>query len=165
MPDDGAMPPSEPLVQSTDYPLYVVTASADNERSGCLAGFVTQASMDPVRFIVCVSKVNHTFGVALRSTSLGLHLLGADQRETASLFGEQTGDLMDKFERVDWTLGVTGAPILSECAAWVEGRVRDRMSGGDHEAFLIDVVDGGGGAHAGQLTKADATDFHPGHPE
>ena len=70
-----------------------------------LAGFVTQASIDPVRFIVCISKINHTFGVAVRSTGLGLHLLGADQRATASLFGEQTGDVIDKFERVQWRRG------------------------------------------------------------
>ncbi len=152
-------------MRSSDYSLYVVTACADDEPSGCLAGFVTQASIDPVQFIVCVSKINHTFGVAQRSTGLGLHLLGADQRETASLFGEQTGDVIDKFARVQWRRGVSGAPILSECAAWIEGRVIDRMNGGDHEAFLITVVDGGSGAHPGRLTKEDASDFTPGHPE
>ncbi len=156
---------SEPLVRSTDYSLYVVTACADDEPSGCLAGFVTQASIDPVRFIVCISKINHTFGVAMRSTGLGLHLLGADQRATASRFGEQTGDVIDKFERVQWTRGSTGAPILAECAAWVEGQVIDRMSGGDHEAFLIAVLGGGEGTHSGRLTKVDAADFEPGHPQ
>jgi flavin reductase (DIM6/NTAB) family NADH-FMN oxidoreductase RutF len=159
--DDG----SESLVRLTDYPLYVVTAFADDEPSGCLAGFVTQASIDPVRFIVCVSKINHTFGVALRSTTLALHLLGADQRKTASLFGEQTGDVINKFALVQWTRGVGGSPILSECAAWVEGRVIDRMSGGDHEAFLIAVIDGGNGPRAGRMTKRDVADFDPGHPE
>lgn len=96
MPEDDKAS-SESLVRSTDYSLYVVTACANDEPSGCLAGFVTQASIDPVRFIVCVSKINHTFGVALTSPGLGLHLLGADQRDTASLFGEQTGDVIDKF--------------------------------------------------------------------
>jgi flavin reductase (DIM6/NTAB) family NADH-FMN oxidoreductase RutF len=161
----GVEDPSASLVEATDYSLYVVTAFADDEASGCLAGFVTQASIDPARFIVCVSQINHTFGVALRATGLGLHLLGADQQETASLFGEETGDVIDKFQEVPWTPGVTGAPILVECAAWVEGRVIARMSGGDHEAFLIHVEDGGRGSHPGRLTKADVSDFTPGHPE
>jgi flavin reductase (DIM6/NTAB) family NADH-FMN oxidoreductase RutF len=165
MTEEDAESPSGALVRLNDYSLYVVTAWADDEPSGCLAGFVTQASIDPVHFIVCVSKINHTFGIAVRSSSLGLHLLGADQRETASLFGEQTGDVVDKFARVQWRRGVRGAPILGECAAWIEGRVIDRMDGGDHEAFLIAVVDGGSGAHAGRLTKKDASDFTPGHPE
>jgi flavin reductase (DIM6/NTAB) family NADH-FMN oxidoreductase RutF len=83
----------------------------------------------------------------------------------ASLFGEQTGDMVDKFTRVQWADGVTGVPILAQCAAWVEGRVIDHMSGGDHEAFLIDVVAGGAGTHPGRFMLSDASDFAPGHPE
>jgi flavin reductase (DIM6/NTAB) family NADH-FMN oxidoreductase RutF len=157
--------PSEAIVEASDYPLYVVTAGATDERSGCLAGFVTQSSIHPVRFIVCVSEINHTYRIAQRSEGLGLHILGSDQREVASLFGEETGDAVDKFESVKWTTGVTGVPILSECAAWVEGRVIDRMSGGDHEALLIDVVAGGAGAHPGRFMLSDARGFEAGHPE
>jgi flavin reductase (DIM6/NTAB) family NADH-FMN oxidoreductase RutF len=164
MTDDRATEPSEPLARATNYPLYVVTARAGDELSGCLAGFVTQSSMDPVRFLVCISKSNHTFGIAQGSVGLGLHLLGSDQREIASLFGEQTGDLIDKFAALRWAPGVTGVPILSECAAWVEGRVIDRMSAGDHEAFLMAVADGGDGTHPGRFMFTDATDFEPGHP-
>jgi flavin reductase (DIM6/NTAB) family NADH-FMN oxidoreductase RutF len=163
--NDRAIDLSEALTRATNYALYVATAWADGELSGCLAGFVTQSSIHPVRFVVCVSKINHTFGIAQRSVGLGLHLLGSDQRDVASLFGEQTGDVMNKFERVAWTPGVTGVPILTECAAWVEGRVLNRMSGGDHEAFLIEIVAGGAGTHPGRFMLSDGADFSPGHPE
>lgn len=152
-------------MEATDYPLYIVTAGTKGDPSGCLAGFVTQASIDPVRFIICISKINHTFPIADRSEGLGLHLLGSDQMEMASLFGEQSGDVIDKFDRVGWLQGSTGVPVLSECAAWVEGRVIDRMDGGDHEAFLIAVVDGGSGTHAGQFRLSDAANFEAGHPQ
>jgi flavin reductase (DIM6/NTAB) family NADH-FMN oxidoreductase RutF len=156
---------SAAFISAIDYPLYVVTACADGEMSGCLAGFVTQASLDPVRFLVCVSKVNHTYGVARRSRGLGVHLLGSDQRVVASLFGEQSGDQIDKFQRIRWSTGSTGSPILSECAAWIEGKVVDRMDGGDHEAFLITVTAGGAGTRTGRFMRTDATDFEAGHPE
>jgi flavin reductase (DIM6/NTAB) family NADH-FMN oxidoreductase RutF len=156
---------SNAFVTAIDYPLYVVTASADGEISGCLAGFVTQASIDPVRFLVCVSKVNHTYGIARRSLGLGVHLLGSDQRAVASLFGEQSGDRIDKFGGIPWSAGATGSPILSECAAWIEGTVVDRMDGGDHEAFLITVTAGGAGTRPGRFMRTDATDFEAGHPQ
>ena len=35
--------------------------------------------------------------------------------------------MIDKFGEVRWAQGVTGAPVLAECAAWIEGRVIDRM--------------------------------------
>ena len=153
------------MVRATDYPLYVVTARAEDELSGCLAGFVTQSSIHPVRFLVCVSKINHTFGIVQRSAGIGLHLLGSDQRGVASLFGEQTGDIVNKFDHVAWTPGVTGVPVLTACAAWVEGEVLRHMSGGDHEAFLMEVVAGGSGTHTGRFMLSDGVGLAPGHPE
>jgi flavin reductase (DIM6/NTAB) family NADH-FMN oxidoreductase RutF len=149
-----------------DYPLFVVTMRAgDGERSGCLAGFVTQCSMIPVRFIVCISKLNRSYFVAERSTTLALHRLGDDQVDLASLFGEHTGDSMDKFERCQWHDGRSGAPILAECGAWIEGSILNSFSVGDHHAFEIAPVDAGLGRHQGLLTFRKIPPLEPGHPE
>jgi flavin reductase (DIM6/NTAB) family NADH-FMN oxidoreductase RutF len=163
--------PADAITKSADYPLYVVTASSGDgtgsggdDRGGCIVGFATQSSIEPVQFLVCISKVNSTFAVAERATSLGLHLLGSDQKPVASLFAETTGDTTDKFARVSWSRGATGAPILAECAAWVEGPIIGRFDAGDHEAFLIAVVDGGSGSHEGRLMLSDASDLEAAHP-
>ncbi len=61
-----------PFPDRVDYPYYVVTVrSPDAEMSGCLAGFVTQCSIDPPNFLVCISKVNHTLAVAQHSSGMG----------------------------------------------------------------------------------------------
>ncbi len=155
---------SDAITELTDYPLYVVTTSVADQVSGCLAGFVTQGSIRPLRFVVCVSKANFTFGLAERSKSLALHLLGSDQGDVASLFGEISGHEAEKFARVEWFRGITGAPVLAECAAWVEGSIINRMSAGDHEAFLMSVTDGGSGTHTGRFMLHDAADFEAGQP-
>jgi flavin reductase (DIM6/NTAB) family NADH-FMN oxidoreductase RutF len=148
-----------------DYPYYVVTVrSTDADMSGCLAGFVTQCSIDPPNFLVCISKANHTFGIAQRSPGIGLHLLGADQIALARLFGEETGDTLDKFASVDWRLGATGAPLLVDSAVSLEGRVLGHFSVGDHEAFLIRGVRAVSGGHDGLLTHRGAPAMRPGHP-
>jgi flavin reductase (DIM6/NTAB) family NADH-FMN oxidoreductase RutF len=151
--------------ERVDYPFYVVTVrSADTEMSGCLAGFVTQCSIDPPNFVVCVSKANHTFGVALRSSGMGLHLLGSDQADLARLFGEETGDVVDKFASVDWRLGSTGAPLLVEAAVSMEGRILGHSSVGDHEAFLLRGTRAVAGGHTGLFTYRGTPPLHPGHP-
>ena len=43
------------LVGDLDYPMFIVTVCAGGERAGCLIGFATQASIDPSRFLVCLS--------------------------------------------------------------------------------------------------------------
>jgi flavin reductase (DIM6/NTAB) family NADH-FMN oxidoreductase RutF len=152
------------LVDRVDYPLYVVTAADATEISGCLAGFVTQSSIRPSRFIVCISKQNHTFRVAEQATGLAVHLVGTDQHDLASLFGEQSGDVVDKFDHVHWRRGATGAPILADCSAWIEGQILWHTTAGDHEAFLVTVEDGGTGPRQGQLDRRAAGDLQAGHP-
>ena len=53
-----------PFLDLIEYVYFVVTVREDlyAEMSGCLAGFVTQCSIYPLNFLVCISKVNHTLG-------------------------------------------------------------------------------------------------------
>lgn len=154
-----------PLVERLDYPLFVVTVSSREEHSGCLVGFVTQCSIRPPRYLICISKANHTWDVSHKADALALHLLGRDQHDVAAVFGEETGDDVDKLAQVSWTEGVTGSPVLSECAAWMEGTILDRVDVGDHVACVVDPVAGGHGSHHGQFTLSHAGDLEPGHPE
>ena len=148
-----------------EYALQVVTTrSAEGEPSGCLIGFATQCSIAPPRFLVCISKVNRTYFVSERSDALALHLIGRDQTELAALFAETSGDSVDKFSQCRWQPGITGAPILSESAAWLEGTIVQRWSVGDHQALLARPVTGGPGSHRDVLTIQAAPHFHPGHP-
>ena len=71
------------LVGDLDYPMFIVTACADGERSGCLIGFATQASIDPSRFLVCLSHKNRTYRVAQGTALLGVHFVPEEQAELA----------------------------------------------------------------------------------
>src|SRR3954465_13544280 len=82
--------------------MFIVTAWADGERSGCLIGFPTQTSTDPSRFLVCLSQKNRTYRVAVRAAVLGVHFVPAEADAVGELFGGQTGDEIDKFERCAW---------------------------------------------------------------
>ncbi|MEE2033226.1 flavin reductase family protein [Rhodococcus chondri] len=120
-----------------DYPMFVVTARAQQERSGCLVGFATQAGIDPPRFLVGLSDKNRTFRVAGAADHLAVHVLNRSQLRIASLFGEQTGDEIDKFEQCAWREGPHGLPILDDAAAWFTGEIVGRVSLGDHVGFML----------------------------
>src|SRR5689334_3913578 len=96
------------IAGSLDYPMLVATATAAGERAGCLVGFYTQASIDPARFLVCLSNKNHTFRVARRADALAVHVLPAQAEELARLFGGHTGDEVDKFSQCRWHAGPRG---------------------------------------------------------
>ena len=157
------------MTAAVDYPMYVVTTvdAATGERAGCLVGFATQCSIDPARFLVCLSEANHTFAVAGRAEVLAVHLLAASQRELAELFGSETGDRVDKFARCEWREGPSGVPVLCDASMWFAGPVVDRVDLGDHVGYVVEPVDGssGSGSESGPpfLTFHMARSMEPGH--
>ncbi len=165
VPDESISAAMEAYSSKAEYALHIVTtSSAGGEPSGCLVGFATQCSIVPPRFLICISKVNHTYFVSEHSDAVALHLIGRNQIQLAALFAETSGDSVDKFSRCQWQSGVTGAPILSDCTAWLEGRIIQRWSVGDHQALLVRPLTGGSGNHHDVLTVQTAPDFRPGHP-
>jgi flavin reductase (DIM6/NTAB) family NADH-FMN oxidoreductase RutF len=152
------------LVSGSDYPMFIVTAAADGRRSGCLVGFATQASIDPARLLVMISKVNHTFEVAERASSLVVHFLHENNVDLARLFGEQTGDEVDKFENCEWKRGPDGTPVLLGVRGWVAGGILARLDAGDHVAHVISVTDAALDQPGRQLGFQAIRGMHPGHP-
>jgi flavin reductase (DIM6/NTAB) family NADH-FMN oxidoreductase RutF len=125
------------LTGQLDYPMLVVTTVAGSERGGCLVGFATQCSIDPPRFLVCLSDKNHTMRVAARADSLAVHFLPASADELARLFGSETDDEVDKFDHCDWHPGPERLPILDQCGRWFAGRILERHPFGDHVGYLL----------------------------
>lgn len=154
----------ERFVAGIDYPLFVVTTCAedDGERSGCLVGFATQCSIDPPRFLIGLSETNHTFGVAQRSSYLAVHLIGRDQIELAELFGGETGDEVDKFERVSWHDGPHGVPLVDDLPGWFVGRIVERVPLGDHLGHMLEPV-AARAATVDNLQFGEARSIDPGH--
>ncbi|HYX44441.1 MAG TPA: flavin reductase family protein [Acidimicrobiales bacterium] len=154
------------LTAALDYPMYVVTLTGAGRRAGCLVGFGTQCSIDPPRLLVCLSRQNHTCRVAKDAERLAVHLLGADQRPLAELFGTETGDDLDKFERCAWTPAPDGTPLLDDCPNRIVGPVSDRVELGDHVGHVVDLEEASvAGDRPGRLLTFQAVrDLEPGHP-
>ena len=121
--------------------MWILTVAAGGERSGCLMGFATQASLDPPRFLACVSRDNHTFGVAEQAGYVAVHACPDEpDLALARLFGEETGDEIDKFARCEWHDGPEGQPVLDDVPAWFVGRILERFALGDHVGLLLEPV-------------------------
>ncbi|MFL6239696.1 MAG: flavin reductase family protein [Actinomycetes bacterium] len=152
------------VVELLDYPMFVVTTTDGQERAGCLVGFATQASINPARFLVGISDKNHTYRVVQNAGRVAVHVLGRSDVRLASLFGEQTGDDVDKFTGCSWHEGPEGVPILDDAAAWFSGPILSRDRVGDHVAHLIEIDSAEVlNPEGALLTFASVRDFTPGH--
>ena len=152
------------LVSGMDYPMFIVTASTGSENAGCLVGFSTQASIDPPRMMVMISKENHTYRVASAAEELVVHFLGENNFDLAKLFGEETGDEVDKFARCEWRPTPHGSPVIDGTLGWVACQVVARFDAGDHVGHLVEPVYGESTGSADQLGFRAVRTFSPGHP-
>jgi flavin reductase (DIM6/NTAB) family NADH-FMN oxidoreductase RutF len=151
------------IVGNLEYSMFIVTARAGDERLGCLVGFATQASIDPPRFAVGLSRANRTHRRGRESAALAVHCVPADAGDLAELFGGETGDEADKFARCAWHDGPHGVPILDDCPNWFVGRVIWRADAGDHDAFLLEPIAAHNGSGEGEFTFHRAKRIDPGH--
>ncbi len=151
------------LVSNLDYSLFIVTAARDGDRAGCLIGFASQVSIDPPRFLACLSVKNRTYRLAERVQTLVVHPVPEDAEELALLFGGQTGDEVDKFARCDWSPGPGGAPVLEQLENWFAGRVLKRIDFGDHVGFLLEPTEVSPGEAQAPFTFRRGRWIDPGH--
>jgi flavin reductase (DIM6/NTAB) family NADH-FMN oxidoreductase RutF len=151
------------LTGDLEFSMLVVTATDGRRRAGCLVGFSTQCSIDPPRYLVCISVTNHTAGVAAATDMVAVHALPADRMDLARLFGEETGDEVDKLARVAWRPGPGGVPVLEPCTSWFAGRVVDRLDLGDHTGLVLEPVEVEHRPGLRPLMFSQVKDLVPGH--
>jgi flavin reductase (DIM6/NTAB) family NADH-FMN oxidoreductase RutF len=162
--ETGTTEPFDALMTLFDPALVVVTAATGDEHGGCLVGFHSQSSITPGRYTVWLSKANHTYRVALRTTHLAVHFLTAADLATAQLFGTVSGDTTDKFAGLAVQAGPGRAPeLLAHPHRMVVRRTALLDEGGDHVCMATEPVTV---HHAGQFTPlrlSQVRHLRPGH--
>jgi flavin reductase (DIM6/NTAB) family NADH-FMN oxidoreductase RutF len=156
----------ESIVGRIDYPMFVVTALVGEERAGCLVGFATQCSIDPPRFLVCMSDTNRTTRLVEQgdAAALVVHLVPEEAGHIVELFGGETGDDTDKFARCAWSPGPEGIPVLADCPSWFAGRMVERVPLGDHIGHVLEPFAGEDASAGGWFPFSRAKEIEPGHP-
>jgi flavin reductase (DIM6/NTAB) family NADH-FMN oxidoreductase RutF len=144
------------MLDELDYPMFIATVPGD----GCLVGFATQCSIDPLRLLVCLSNKNKTYRLARGATHMALHAVPEDRPDLAELFGGETADEVDKLAQVESRPGPGDVPLIADCP-YVAGPVIDRFDVGDHVAFVMGVEVEEGAATPLRFERARVID--PGH--
>jgi flavin reductase (DIM6/NTAB) family NADH-FMN oxidoreductase RutF len=149
---------------SLDGPMAVVTTAVAGERAGCLVGFHAQSAIEPERYCVWLSKANHTYRLALRSTHLAVHFLTEDDHDLAERFGTETGEDVDKFEGLETGSGPDGVPLLVRCAnRMLVRRIALLDEGGDHVCLSTECLESVTTGRFTPLRLSAVDQLTPGH--
>jgi flavin reductase (NADH) len=108
----------------------VTTLEPDGTPRGLTTNAVTSVSADPPILLVCVDLNSRTLPALLHTRRFVVNFMRDDCEELCRLFASKADD---KFERVAWTPGLGGVPILHEGAiAHAECSTLEELEIGDH---------------------------------
>lgn len=120
--------------------IYVLTTSHEDEVNGMIASWVSQISFNPPLVAVAVHPHRYSHRLIEKSGAFALHAIARDQKDLLKLF--KGPDPAGKFAPIGWSKGMTGSPLLKDCLAYVDCRVKMILNPGNHTLFIGEVVDG-----------------------
>ena len=115
----------------------VVTTAGPNGPAGLTANAVCSLSLDPMLMVVCIDVGSRTLDAIRRSRRLAVNVLARDQRDLAANFASKASEA-EKFAGVRHA-EVDSVPVLDGVVAWLTGRLRDLVPGGDHVIGVAEV--------------------------
>ena len=122
-------------------PVFVV-GCANGESVHAFGGsWLGQCSFDPPLVWIGVKAGTRPVELIDKGGIFTVSVLRPDQKKTATVFFKTPPALNGKFGEVPFTLSPLGAPVLADCAGWVECRVIERVAPGDHVLYFGEVVE------------------------
>lgn len=117
-----------------------VVASRDprGEPVGLTVNAFTSVSLDPPLVLVCLHKNADAHDPLLASGHFGVSVLRGCHADLAVRFS--SGESERRFEGLETRDGPLGSPLISDALAWMECRIEQVHSGGDHSIIVGEVT-------------------------
>ncbi len=120
----------------------VVTSSKDDQRAGVTASSFTSVTLEPPVMLVCLQTHIQTYKLIEESKAFGLSILASDQAKLSAQFAGfvPLPEGEDRFYNVNISTSVTGSPILTDAAAWMDCRLHTIHNAGTTGIIIGEVV-------------------------
>jgi len=118
----------------------VVTTNSGDEKFGMTANSFTSVSLDPPLVLVCAISGTEGSAVIARNGRFAVNILAADQEPLSRFFASKDRPRgLDAFRDIAHSDGVTGCPIIDDCAGHLDCLLQVSYEAGDHIIFIGEV--------------------------
>jgi flavin reductase (DIM6/NTAB) family NADH-FMN oxidoreductase RutF len=114
----------------------VVTTMHEGAPYGLTVSAFCAVSLSPARVLVCLGNDTDTKPLLERAGRFAVHILGEEHAGLGLRFAKVAADAGDPFTGLGFRSETTGAPVLSECLAWLDCLVESATPAGDHTIFV-----------------------------
>jgi flavin reductase (DIM6/NTAB) family NADH-FMN oxidoreductase RutF len=111
----------------------VTTKDASGRFHGITVSAFASVSLEPPMILVCIEKTTGSHYAFQESEFFVVNILAEGQEGLSNRFASQ---IPDKFDTVDYRLGIGEIPVLEDVLATLECRLAYAHEGGDHTIFV-----------------------------
>ncbi len=124
------------------YGLYIIVSKKGQKFNGQVANTLIQVTAEPPAIAVAINKSNLTHEFIKESRVFTASVLAKDTPLAfIGHFGFKSGREIDKLKDMNYILGETGAPIVTDHAlAFMEAKVNQELDVGTHTIFVGSLV-------------------------
>jgi len=104
---------------------------------GLTVSSFTSVSLEPPLILICLGHEVTSIDLFRAAAYFGVSILKEEQRDLSRHFARKGHD---RFNGLPWERGVTGVPLLKGVLATMECQVEQRVTAGDHDIFIAQMV-------------------------
>jgi len=119
--------------------VVVVSARLGDEFRGLTASSLVSISLEPPMVLVGLERESQTRVAILETNAFNVSVLTRSQEFIADRFAGRAPAIDAAWRTLPHRLGTNGIPLLDGCAAWLECRVVQTHTAGDHDVFVAEV--------------------------
>ncbi len=131
------------MLRKIPHGLYICGVKNGEEVNGFTASWLMQASFTPPLVVNCVNIKSISHEMIKNSGVFAISFLDAGQKDLAQKFFKPMRRVGNKFEEVEFYLGETGCPIITDSLGFIECQVVGSVDKGDHTVYVGEVIASG----------------------
>ena len=121
--------------------ITVITTRGEGHAYGMTANAFSSVSLDPPLILICAKSGAEGSEHIDRNGVFAVNILAADQEPLSRYFASKDRPRgHDAFRDVEHRTVVTGSPVLNGVVAYLDCRLHESRTVGDHEIFIGEVV-------------------------
>ncbi|MEO0132004.1 MAG: rubredoxin [candidate division WOR-3 bacterium] len=130
-------------LQKINYGMYIISAQKNGQFNGQVANALIQVTSEPPQIAVGINKQNLTHEFITESRVFTISILSEETpMNFIGRFGFKSGREFNKFEGINFKIGITGTPIvLDYTVGYIECEVTKTVDCGTHTLFIGRVLD------------------------
>ena len=131
------------MLRKIPHGLFICGVKDGEEVNGFTVSWLTQASFKPPLIVNCVKQDSRSHAMIKNSGVFAISFLEAEQKNVAQKFFQPQRRSGNKFDDVEFYLGETGCPIISDSLGFIECQVVGAVEKGDHTVYVGEVIAAG----------------------